>query len=86
MKRVDEITSDAYERRSQDSDVISMARGRPRAICLTAVIRRQPRYPQIWTWAGGFASLPCDSFAKRHFLPGAPRTRTAQQNRCPCSL
>ena len=27
------------------------------------ISRRQPRYPAATSWAGSFASLPCDSFA-----------------------
>jgi hypothetical protein len=41
------------------------------SMLLTAVSRRQPRYPVHTPRAGGFASLPYDSFA---YLEAAARS------------
>src|SRR4029077_1256689 len=37
--------------------------------------RRQPRYPLLSSWAGSFASLPCDSFAVCCFSSQCAATR-----------
>jgi hypothetical protein len=81
--RLIKSTFDASERASQDNDVDSMSRERPRAISLTAVFRRQPRYPRIRAGAGGFASLPYDSFAKNDSRSGTRTSRADHQELVP---
>ena len=81
--RLIKSTSDASERAPQGNDVVSMPRDRPRAICLTAVFRRQPRYPRIRAGAGGFASLPYDSFANDASRLGTPTSRAGNQELVP---
>jgi hypothetical protein len=56
-------TSSPPEAASQRSDVGSMSRDALDRVLDGGAFRRQPRYPPM-ARAGGFASLPCDSFAK----------------------
>src|SRR5436190_4748414 len=81
--RLIESTSDASERASQDNDVVWMPREKLRAICLTAIFRRQPRYPRIRAGAGGFASLPYDSFAKNASRLGVRTSQADNQELMP---
>jgi len=59
------------------SDVDLMLRSRPRIIMLDGGIPPATPLPTKH-WAGGFASLPCDSFAERALL--GTRTNRAPSN------
>ena len=65
----------ASVRASRDNDVDSMPRGRPRAILLDGGVLPATPLPANARRAGGFASLPYDSFAKETSATGTRDNR-----------